>query len=47
MCHKKRKLTKISGVKPGTDPLQSAESRTLFYPKSIMLQIFTEDSVIL
>ena len=36
----------MSGAKPGTDSPQSAGSRTLFYPISIMLQIFTEDSVI-
>ena len=47
MCHKKRKLTKISDAKFGTSTPQSAESRALFYPISIMLQILTEDSVIL
>ena len=47
MCHKKRKLTKISGAKSGTGTPKSTGSRTLFYPISIMLQIFTEDSVIL
>ena len=45
MCHKKRKLTEISRAKSGTSTPQSAESRALFYPISIMLQIFTEDSV--
>ena len=43
----KRKLTQISGTKPGSDPLQSAGSRALFYPISIMPQISTEDSGIL
>ena len=28
MCHKKRKLTEMSGTKPDTDPPQSAGSRT-------------------
>ena len=32
---------------PGSDPLQSARSRALFYPISIMPQISTEDSGIL
>ena len=36
MCCKERKLTYISGAKPGSDPLQSAGSRVLFYPTSIM-----------
>ena len=31
----------------GTDPLQISWSKTLFYFISIMLQIFTEDSIIL
>ena len=43
MFHRKRKLTQISGAKPGSDPLQSAGSRALFYPISIMPQISTED----
>ena len=30
MFHAKRKLTYISGAKPGSDPLQSSVSRTLF-----------------
>ena len=47
MCQKNRELAKILEAKPGTDPLQSAGSSTLFHPISIMLQIFTEDSVIL
>ena len=42
-----RKLTQISGAKPRSDPLQNAGSRALFYPKSIMPQISTEDSGIL
>ena len=29
---------------PGTDPLQSVGSKTLFYPISIMPEIFIEDS---
>ena len=33
----------MSGAKPGTDPPQSAGLRTLFYPISIMVQIFTKD----
>ena len=37
----------MSGAKPGTDPPQSAASRTVFYPISIMLQIFTDDFVML
>ena len=45
MCHKK-KLIQILETKAGNDPPQSAGSRTLFYPIIIMLQIFTEDSVI-
>ena len=45
MFHKKRKLTQMSGAKPGTDPPQSARSSTLFYPINIRLQILTEDSV--
>ena len=47
MFHGQRKLTKISGAKPGSDPLQSAGSRALFYPISIMPQISTKDSGIL
>ena len=47
MFHGKRKLTKISGAKPGSDPLQSAGSRALFYSISIMSQISTEDSGII
>ena len=47
MFYKKRKLTYISGAKPGSDPLQSAGPRALFYPISIMPQIFTKDSGIL
>ena len=47
MCHKKRKLTKISGAKSGTGTPQSTGSRTLFYPISAMLQIFNKDSAIL
>ena len=46
MCHKKRKLEQISGVKPGTDSAQSGGWKTFFYPKSIMLQILTEDSAV-
>ena len=43
-----KKKTNISfRVKPGSDRLQSAGSKSLFYPISIMLQIFTEYSVIL
>ena len=45
MCHKKENLHKFQA--PGIEPTQSSGSRTLFYPISIMLQIFTEDSVIL
>ena len=46
MCHKKRKLTFVSGAKPGTEPRsQRAGSRTLFYSISIILQIFTKYSV--
>ena len=41
---KKRELTQISATTPGTDQPQSVGSRTLFYPISIMLQIFIEDS---
>ena len=44
---KKGKLTSISAAKSGTGTLQSAGSMALFYPVSIMLQIFIEDSVIL
>ena len=33
-----------SGTKPGTDLLQSAGSKTLFYPISIMFKLFIEDS---
>ena len=40
MCHKKRKLTKISGAKSGTGTPQKYGSMTLFYPISIILQIF-------
>ena len=47
MCHKKQKLTKISGAKPGSDPPQSAGSKTLFYPTMYHAQVFMEDSVIL
>ena len=47
MCHKKGKLTQISGTKPGSDPAQSPVSRIFFYPISIMFQTFTEDSIIL
>ena len=43
MFHKKRGLTQISGTNPGTDRLQSVESRTLFYQISIMLQNLIED----
>ena len=46
-CVIKTKLIHISETKPGNDPSQSAGSRTLSYPVSIMLQIFTENSVIL
>ena len=41
MCHKKEKLTNFRG-KSGTGTPESAGSRTLFYPISIMLQIFPE-----
>ena len=41
---KKRKSTHISGNKPGIDPLRSVASGTLFYPISIMLQIYIKDS---
>ena len=44
MFNRKPKLTWISGVKPGSDPLKSAGSRASFYPISIMPQISTEDS---
>ena len=47
MFHVKRKLTKISVTKPGSHPLQSAGSRALFYPISIMPQFSTKDSGIL
>ena len=47
MLHRKRKLTQISGTKPGSDPLKSAGSRALFYPLRIMPEISTEDSGIL
>ena len=47
MRHKKE-ITNINfRDKSGTGAMQSAVSRTLFYPISIILQIFTEDSVIL
>ena len=42
-----KKLTLISGALSGSDPLQSAGSRALFYFISIMPQISTEDSGIL
>ena len=42
--HGKQKLTYISGAKPGSDLLQSAGSRALFYPISIMPKISTKDS---
>ena len=41
--YKKRKLTKISGTKSGTNPLQSVGSSTLFYPVSIMPQFFSSN----
>ena len=42
MFHGKRK--QISGAKSGSDPLQSASLRALFYPISIMSHISTKDS---
>ena len=47
MFHKERKLTYISGAKPGSDPLPRAGSRALFYPMSIIPQISTEHYPIL
>ena len=47
MRHKKKKANINIRAKPGTDHPQSAGWRTLFYPISIMLQVFTEDSLIL
>ena len=47
MFHKERKLTYISGAKPGSDPLPRAVSSALFYPMSIIPQISTEDYPIL
>ena len=44
MFHGKRKVSQISGAKPGSDPLESAGSRALFYPISIMPQICTKHS---
>ena len=44
MFHKKRRSAYISGNKPGIDPPQSVASGTLFYPISIMLQIYIKDS---
>ena len=46
-CIIKTKLIQVLETKPGNDPSQSAGSRTLSYPVSIMLQMFTENSVIL
>ena len=44
MFLRKRKLTEISWAMPGSDPVQSAWSRALFYPISIMPQVSNEDS---
>ena len=41
MCHKKRKLTKISGTKRSTD-----SPTKCWVEDFIMLQIFTEDSLV-
>ena len=47
MWHNKKKLAELLGAKSGTDPPQNAGSRTLFYPISIMLRIFTKYSMML
>ena len=47
MFYRKRKLTYISGAKPGLDPLLRAVSRVLFFPISIMPEISTKDFGIL
>ena len=46
MCHKKQKLTQILGTKLRTEPSEYAGPKTSFYPISIMLQIFTANSII-
>ena len=38
------KSKQIPGTKPGTDPPQSFELKTLFYPVSIMPKIFIKDT---
>ena len=47
MCQKKNKNNTKFRDQTGNDPPQSARSTNLFYPIIIMLQIFTEYSVIL
>ena len=42
MFHKELKLTYISGTKSGTEAPQGTGSKTLFYPISIMPQIYIE-----
>ena len=47
MWHRKKKNNTKLETKPGRDHVQSAGSRNLSYPIIIMLQLFTEYSVIL
>ena len=44
MFHEKPKVAEIRGPNLGPTPLQSADSRALFYPKIIMHQFSTKNS---